>query len=373
MSAISRRRPATEPEEEGSMEDRQYVILRKDNFAGFISRLSKIRTVAAPVARGSNNYSFQGVTSADEISLRYIPTILPPKKYFMPQHETLLEYETGKGLDVSCVVDYEDLVIFGVHTCDLAGIQCLNMVFSERPRDFNYLIRKGRIGIIGLECNEYCDEHASCTLVNANLPNGGYDLFFTDLGDQFLVHVNTQMGDELVDATKAFEPADKKQLDELNHLRERKRTLFRNEVPIEPRHIPELFDREFESQVWKDLEERCLACGNCTSVCPTCYCFDIRDEAALDLKSGHRLRVWDSCQLEPFAKVAGGENFRKTRSARQRHRYYRKFRYPVNKFSRFFCTGCGRCSRTCMAEIKLKDTLNALIKESEAKRWKGWL
>ncbi|MCL4536589.1 MAG: 4Fe-4S dicluster domain-containing protein [Nitrospirae bacterium] len=118
------------------------------------------------------------------------------------------------------------------------------------------------------------------------------------------------------------------------------------------------------------MEERCLACGNCTNVCPTCYCFDIIDEIELDMKTGRRYRRWDSCQLEPFAKVAGGENFRKERSARQRHRYYRKFRYPVSKFARFFCTGCGRCSRTCMAKINLKDVLSALLKEMDSSLWK---
>jgi len=76
-------------------------------------------------------------------------------------------------------------------------------------------------------------------------------------------------------------------------------------------------------------------------------------------------RRWDSCQNEEFAKVAGGENFRKARGARQRHRYMRKFHYPVEKYSRYFCTGCGRCSRTCMAKINLKETINSLIKEAK--------
>ena len=355
------------------MKDGQYAVLKKEDFGGFISRLSRMHKVAAPVSKGHNNFAFEEVTSAEKISLKYIPTILPPKKYFMPQQETLLEYNIGKGLDARPVVEYEKIVLFGLHTCDLAGIQCLNMVFSERPRDYNYLMRKRKISIIGLECNEYCDEHASCGLVNSNVPSGGYDLFFTDLGDYFIAHINTQIGDEIVEETKFFEGADKSHLMELETLREKKRTIFKNEVAIEQRNIPKLFDSSFESSVWKELEERCLACGNCTAVCPTCYCFDIVDEMDLGLKSGRRFRRWDSCQLEPFAKVAGGENFRKSRAARQRHRYYRKFRYPVNKFSRFFCTGCGRCSRTCMAGIKLKETLNALIRECDIKVWKSWL
>lgn len=352
------------------MKDVEYLILRKDDFNGFISRLSKLRKLVAPVSKGYNNYSFKEVTSADEVAVKYIPTILPPKKFFMPQQESLLEFNTAKGLDTKPVVEYEKITIFGVHTCDLAGIQCLNMVFSVRPRDYNYLIRKRQIDIIGLECNEYCDEYASCCLVSSHMPSGGYDMFFTDLGDYFIVHVNTQVGENIVESIKFFEQAGTVHLEELKEMRDRKRRIFKNEVSIDPRVIPEMFDRSFDSNIWKELEERCLSCGNCTNVCPTCYCFDIIDEMNLDMKTGRRYRRWDSCQLEPFAKVAGGENFRKERSARQRHRYYRKFRYSVSKFARFFCTGCGRCSRACMAKINLKETLNALLKERDASIWK---
>ena len=355
------------------MEDMQYVILKKESFNDFISGLSKIKKLVAPVSKGYGNFAFEEVTSGSEIALRYIPTILPLKKFFMPQRETLLEFKVARGMNVEAVVEYEPMTIFGAHTCDLAGIQCLNMVFSEHPKDYNYLTRKNKITLIGLECNEYCDEYASCHLVNASFPSGGYDLFFTDLGDYFIVHVNTQGGEEIIDATGSFEKADVSHLNDLEKLRDRKRKIFSNEIPIERRHLPELFDMSFRAPVWKELDKRCLACGNCTNVCPTCYCFDIRDELDLSLKQGIRYRVWDSCQLEPFARVAGGINFRKDRSARQRHRYYRKFRYPVDRFSRFFCTGCGRCTRTCMAQISLKETLNELIKESEDRVWKKWL
>jgi sulfhydrogenase subunit beta (sulfur reductase) len=349
----------------------QYVTLKKPDLNKFITELAKGQKVIAPVAKGNNQFAFDEVTSGDQVSIDYIPTILPPKKYFMPQLETLATFDTTKGQDMQPVVEYEEMVLFGVHTCDLAGIQCLNMVFSERPKDINYLIRKTKITIIGYECNDYCDEYASCRLVHNHTPNGGYDLFMTDIGDKYIIHINTHAGDEIIEKSKLFKPATDADLKALEAIREKKRKIFANEVPVVHEQIPGMFDKIYNSKVWEDLDKRCLACGNCTNVCPTCYCFDVIDEPNLDLKTGRRYRRWDSCQNEPFAQVAGGESFREERGARQRHRYYRKFKYPMNKFSRLFCTGCGRCSRTCMAKINLKETLTTLVEEQGIKDTKA--
>jgi sulfhydrogenase subunit beta (sulfur reductase) len=341
----------------------QYLTLDKSNFNSFISILAQGQKVVAPKKLEDSQYVFSEVSSGDEIALNYTPTILPPKKYFMPQHETLLEYDIHVGQKMQAVVEVEKLVLFGVHTCDLAGIQCLNIVFSDRPKDQNYLIRKNKIAIIGFECNSYCDEHANCALMGNHLPNGGYDLFFTDLGDFFLVHVNTYIGENLINKTGLFNEASDQQLHALDILRAQKRDIFKPEVNIDLKQIPALFDKSEKSNVWEEIGNRCLSCGNCTNVCPTCYCFDVVDELNFDLKTGKRIRVWDSCQNERFAKVAGGESFRKTRIARKKHRFYRKFSYPVDRYAKFFCTGCGRCSRTCMAKINLKETLEFLAKE----------
>ena len=345
----------------------QYQVLKKINFNDFIASLAKIEKVVAPVARGYNTFSFQEVKNGQDVAVKYIPTILPPKKYFFPQREKLIEFNKSAGT-FEALLEYEKMVIFGVHTCDLAGVQCLNMVFSDKPKDINYLVRKNKIIIIGLECNEYCDQYASCKVVDNHLPNGGYDLFFTELTDSFIVHVNTIYGDELIDKTRLFNPAEQIHLDQLEAVRQKKRDIFKEEVKVNHNDLAKLFDKSFDSKVWDDLDARCVGCGNCTNVCPTCYCFDVLDNLNLDFNTGDRSRMWDGCQNEPFAKVAGGENFRKTRGARQRHRYFRKFKYPVERYSRYFCTGCGRCTRTCMAKISLKETINALVDSQDEKK-----
>lgn len=342
-----------------------YHILMKGELDAFVKKLSRKMKVCAPVAKGHNNFAFEEVTSAEEISMEYIPTILPPKKYFMPPREKMLDFDlTGGRPQDKAVLDAEKLAVLAVHTCDLAGIQCLNMVFSEKPRDYNYLLRKESIFIIGLECNKPCDDKASCALVGNHYPNGGYDLFFTDIGDKWVIHVNTQKGEELVEGM-GLAKASSADMAALDRVREGKKHAFQNEIGTDPKKLPEIFAKAMDSQVWHDVGGKCVSCGNCTNVCPTCYCFDMNDTINLDLKTGFRTRTWDSCQFETFAAVAGGENFREERAHRQRHRFYRKFKYSLDKFYRSFCTGCGRCTRTCMAKISLKDTLKALAAESK--------
>ena len=337
----------------------QHVVLFKNDFNDFIERLAKIQKLVAPVKKGTKSYVFDEVTTGEEVSLKYIPTILPPKKYFLPQNETIVEY-VKKENKWEAILYSEAFILFGVHTCDLAGIQCLNLVFSDRPVDAHYNIRKNKILIIGFECNDYCDEYASCGLMDNYNANGGYDLLMTELPDRYIIHVNTLAGEELASKLTMLKEADGTALNMLDLLRDSKRKIFKPEVDITRKELKPLFEKAFKNKIWEDIHGKCLSCGNCTNVCPTCYCYDMEDEIDLDFNKGKMIRKWDSCQSRPFAMIAGGENFRPERGGRQRHRYMRKFNYPVDKYNRYFCTGCGRCSRTCMAKINLKETISTL-------------
>jgi formate hydrogenlyase subunit 6/NADH:ubiquinone oxidoreductase subunit I len=122
-----------------------------------------------------------------------------------------------------------------------------------------------------------------------------------------------------------------------------------------------------KSPLWAELGERCLACAACTQVCPTCFCFDVRDEVELDLRRGRRVRAWDSCQLDEFATVAGGHDFRKSRGLRLRHRFMRKGKYILEAHKRLGCVGCGRCARACLVDITPMGVFNELYRQQEVK------
>jgi len=337
-------------------------ILCKADFSEFCRALMSCRILAAPIKKGKHSYVFDIVEDPAEICVDHTPTILPPKKYFMPQYETLLEFDTTKGQDMEAFVDIDPMVIIGVHTCDLTGIQCLNHVFLDRPKDYHYLERHNNTALIGIECLVKCDEFASCALMETSSSLCGYDLFMTDIGESYYIEVNTPLGDELLETCSKLKDAGSDDFEKLRSVRDDKKANFESEIKLNKADIPSVFEESFHHKVWAETALKCVSCGNCTNVCPTCYCFNVIDETELDISKGRRIRVWDSCQNESFALVAGGENFRENRAERLRHRFYRKFKYPVDRYGKSFCTGCGRCSRHCMAGIDIKKVLRELIK-----------
>jgi len=109
-----------------------------------------------------------------------------------------------------------------------------------------------------------------------------------------------------------------------------------------------------DSPVWQEYADKCFGCGSCNLVCPTCRCYDVIDYVNLDIKSGERIRRWDSCMLRKHGLVAGGLNFRPTRVERLRNRFNCKSSLREGTLN---CVGCGRCTVYCPAEISLVEVL----------------
>jgi len=334
-------------------------VIDKEEMAPFVTRLMEEYRVVGPVAKGAK-FAFAEIEDPADLRLDYDTTILPPKKFLQPPEERLMTFtRTGKPL-VEAVIDAPPTVILGVHTCDLAGLRVLDAAFSQGYPDAHYLKRRENSLLIGLECLGPCDEHSFCKSMGTMTAGNGYDLHLTDLGDAYAVDVGTEAGLALLQKYDGARRATEADMQQLNKVLGAKWSRFPYKLNFDVGELDSLMRRSWDSPVWDKLAEICLACGTCTLVCPTCFCFNVYDEVELDLSRGERKRRWDSCQLDEFARVAGGENFREHQSARLRHRFMRKGRYLLEKYGELGCTGCGRCARSCLVHISPVNVFNDL-------------
>jgi sulfhydrogenase subunit beta (sulfur reductase) len=330
--------------------------LPKDKLDFFASVAQQFGEVHAPVAK-NGKFVFQRLTRWSEARLDYNRTILPPKKYFLPPRETLFRYEEGKGY-MPCTDGLDrPIVLFGVHACDIYALNILDLVFAGKYSDPYYQTRRKNIAIIGIDCVP--DRHCFCRSMRADFVDHGFDLFFHDLGDYYLTFVGTARGDDMVLATgPLFDFVTGDDIDEYKRRSAEKRRAF--ELDIEIRDLPEIFELEYQSELWDELGTRCLSCGSCSMVCPTCYCFDVNDGVEFGSRNGSRVRSWDSCLFSTHALVSGGENFRHGRDSRVKFRFYHKQRGFVAEYGRPSCVGCGRCISACPVKIDIVEVINRL-------------
>lgn len=331
--------------------------LPKDRLDFFASVLQQFGEVHAPV-KTKAGYAFQPLDRWSDAVLDYTRTVLPPRKYFLPVRETMFTYIHGKGYQAGSEDLHRRVVLFGVHACDIYGINILERVFSEGAfPDPYFRARRKNVAVIGIDCHP--DEHCFCHSMHADDVDRGFDLFFNDIGDEYLVMVGTALGDDMVLATgPLFQEVTRTDIDEYKRRLTKRRSEFRLDVDLQD--LPEIFELEYSSEIWEELGARCLACGNCSNVCPTCYCYDVKDEVQPGGKDGTRVRTWDTCLYGQHAEVAGGENFRHSQASRIKFRFYHKQRGFVAEYGRPSCVGCGRCIEACPVDIHVVEVINRL-------------
>jgi ferredoxin len=339
--------------------DMSLKILDKEAVAPLVEALMADYRVVGPQAKGAK-FVFDPLKDAAGLRLDYDTTILPPKKVFQPQYERLATFTMGEDPVVETVIEVEPTVLLGMHTCDLHALNLLDKAFSDDYPDAHYLSRREQTLIVSLECLEPCDDESFCRSMGTVTAEDGFDLHLTDLGEAYAVEIGTEAGEWLLDKYADARDATDADANQKSELETSKIEHFTDRLNFDAGELPPLLGEAYDHDHWEELEERCFACGSCTNVCPTCYCFNVVDEVNFVLTEGERVRHWDSCQLDEFARVAGGENFREGRGARQRHRFLRKGKFLYERFGALGCVGCGRCIRTCPASISILEGFNTI-------------
>jgi len=333
-------------------------VLRRDKLTAWLAELLRSgRQLIAPQREG-DDVVFKPVKAVDEITLDYVNTRWPLKEWIFPRSEPILRYRyAGSGVELEQPdLGLEPRVIFGVRPCDAAGLVVLDRVFNTDYEDEFYTRRRDITTIVGLSCTEPA-ESCFCTAVGLSPTSSeGSDMLLTPMGDDgYLVETLTGKGEQLLweyaHYFSAGECGSKEAVTRLAEAKLSRRAPLAQGIGA----VEELFDHP----IWEELARKCLGCGVCAYVCPTCHCFDILDD--VDAWGGVRYKNWDSCAFSLFTLHASGHNPRPEQDARYRQRVMHKFSYFPQRFGRVMCVGCGRCVAACPVNLDIYETAQAVL------------
>ena len=245
------------------------------------------------------------------------------------------------------------LAVIGVKACDLAALAMLDRHFAG---DAPYQARRGGLLLLGVDCHHPAATCFCRSTGDGPALTGGYHIGMTELNEGFLLWSSGDTGEEIL-ASLTLPEASETQLARANQALEAAALGQTRRLPgPEPGRI--LFD-SLDHPAWSRLAERCLSCGNCTAVCPTCFCHDPVSEPALDGHESLQVRRWDSCFNEGHS-LLHGRAVRGEIKLRYRQWLTHKLAGWQAQFGRSGCVGCGRCIAWCPAGIDLIEALKSI-------------
>lgn len=345
-----------------------FRVIETSELKHLFTLLAEKNTVVGPVETGRDKdnkplYAFEEVKDFAALRLDYHTTKLPAKRYFLPFREELASFRMKDG-DWTKTVDYnidKPLVFFGLHACDINGLNKLDKVLmgSVYPMPY-YAAKRMNMFIIGTGCEPrpFC----FCRSMGADTVHHGFDLFITDIGGRHFLEIQSAEAYEIAKDLKTAEPTEADHMQYMKTIAEKNRKFT---ARVDTTDLTKILDMEFQSPVWKEWGDKCLGCGTCANVCPTCYCYGVEETVDPSLQKAVKTKTLYSCNVVDFAEVAGGHIFRPERSTRLKYRYYHKHRGFVEAYEESLCVGCGRCGEACLAGITVPEVIASVRGEEK--------
>lgn len=242
----------------------------------------------------------------------------------------------------------KDILIF-LRSCDLHAVKRIDQIYLQNGfEDFYYARVREHAKFVLMGCTDTCAS-GFCVSMGTN-KSDNYDAYVKVNGNEVYMDLKW---DELLQDVEEEEQIDVT----VDYVTENKEKVT----------LPKkLSNDSFTKEIWQEYGARCIACGRCNFVCPTCTCFSMQDIFYKDNpKAGERRRVWASCQIDGYTDMAGGHSFRKSQGDRMRFKVMHKIYDFEKRFGYTMCVGCGRCDDVCPEYISYSNCINRLAKEED--------
>lgn len=345
--------------------------LNRQEFNSLLEELKKDYRIFGPKKfEGIGTYSETDILRYGEISkledlVHNEKTDFSQKEVYFPITQTLMNFVNGE------IIEAEDkeskgLILF-LRPCDINSLRSLDKVFlgNGHMKDPYYEKLRGKLRLFMLECKEGFDS-CFCVSMGSNIAEN-YDCGLRFSGDDVFVQLGEKNGnDDFRDLLSSMiEKTGEASSFEVEFIKENKKKV---KLPKIEKVTMEMFD----SELWSEYTKRCIACGRCNFVCPTCSCWTMQD-AMYDKKgeNGERRRVWGSCHVDGYTDMAGGHSFRRANGERMRFKVFHKVYDFKKRFGENMCVGCGRCDDICPEYISYSNSINKLTELTEKEEEKG--
>ena len=309
------------------------------------------------------NHDKEKTSSLTRLNLDYESLIIPPKVIAFPQLECLFEFQKGKITDLARPPAKR--LLFGLRSCDAQGILFMDHFFRRDFEDIYYLNRSVDKIVVIVGCKHPLDScFCSSTKTGPFLPMPdeldrtkypGFDLQLVDLGNQYVVEIGSKRGQEFANDYKMFfDNASKEDINDSGLAKRNAEKSIKLKVDFQ-KALKRFCEDKVPKEIYERIAQRCIYCGGCLYVCPTCSCFNTFDEQAINL--GRRYRNWDACIFEGYTREASGHNPRVQRWMRTSRRYEHKLKYDYLLTGISGCVGCGRCLLSCPVNIGISQVI----------------
>ena len=327
-----------------------YSIGKKD-WAESLIRVITDYKIYAPVEKGNNaDYRLMTTSTIKDISYDCVIPVPPLKAFFFPIKENVGQEPTA-----------HKRIILGVRNCDLMALKLLDAVFlDEEFLDIHYETRRTNTVLIGNDC-QAIKETCHCTSYGlAPYPEENMDITISPAGELLYLTVSTPKGEALL---SGLVPKGLQEVSGLPESVSTKRNAIRNLLQKQNIDLPGLEETKAAllnttDEFWGEYAAKCVSCGACSVICPTCHCFLL-----IDREKFEKVKNWDACQYPAFEKVAAGEDPLKRLNKRLKNRYECKYIHKPEMFDVLACTGCGRCIDACIGKIDKNQIIIAACKK----------